>query len=424
MFIARSLARIRAARMAFLLVVAIPTVVVVGWAGYRRSDGHRAAVERQWQAATGLPLVIGRIEHPRPGVIRACDCILPAAVDRPAFVIPLVELESSADEDRLRLGTLPCDPAAASVLAGLAHGWIMDDVRFRRTCIVEVADFRWTDEPPAESPHERPRGGPLRIECVVRDDSRAVRVVRRGDPTDEVRVVRLTTTDDGSPADRLEIDATCSTPIPLGVLLAASGAPPSVAAAKSGSARVSGELRAARRAGNWRGTAQGRIDEIELAALAEAVGSRGAGRATIDVARLAWEHGRLTEGLVECVAGSGWIDGRLFDRIVLATGARPGLAAGPLQADAVRSFDAAGCIATAGEQGVQFLPTPRLPLALAVWKGSVLLAPPSGPVPNDRLAWMLTAPGTAFGPAAGPGAWLMSVLPAPVPAAPGSGRQF
>ena len=61
MFIARSAARIRAARTAFLLLAAVPTAAVIGWAAYLHSDGHRTAVERQWQNATGLPLTIGRI---------------------------------------------------------------------------------------------------------------------------------------------------------------------------------------------------------------------------------------------------------------------------------------------------------------------------------------------------------------------------
>ena len=70
MFIARSRARIRAARMVFLLAGAVPVAAFVAWAAYLHSDSHRTAVERQWQDATGLPLSIGRVEHPRPGVVR------------------------------------------------------------------------------------------------------------------------------------------------------------------------------------------------------------------------------------------------------------------------------------------------------------------------------------------------------------------
>lgn len=414
MFIARSQARIRAARIAFLLLAAIPTAVVVGWAAYVRSDAHRAAVERTWQRATGLPLTVGRIDHPRPGVIRGHDCLLPATTERPAVSISAIEVESSADEDRFRLESLACDPAAASALAALARAWLMDPLRFDRTCIIDVNDFHWADEPTT------PDSAGLRIECVARVDSRAIRLVRRGDGNDEVRIVRHLSSP--TPDDRLEIDATCRTPVPLAVLAAAGGVLADGRAASLAAARVSGELHAVREAGRWRGTAEGRIADVDLSAVAASVGGRAMGQATVDVTRLAWNDNRLSDGLFECATGSGWVESRLFDRIVLATGARPGPAAAT-EAQA-REFDMAACIATVGPAGVQFLPASRLPTALAVRDTAVVLAAPTAPVPGDRLAWMLTAPGTAFGPAAGPGAWLMSVLPPLAPPESGSGRQF
>jgi hypothetical protein len=70
------------------------------------------------------------------------------------------------------------------------------------------------------------------------------------------------------------------------------------------------------------------------------------------------------------------------------------------------------------------MPTTRLPAGLATWQGEVLLAPPPAPVPGDRLAWLLSTPGTAYGPAIGPGSWLISVLPAATPPPSASGRQF
>lgn len=412
MFIARSQARIRVARIAFLLLAAIPTAVVVGWAGYVRSDAHRAAVERAWQRATGLPLTIGRIDHPRPGVIRGHDCLLPATTEWPAVAIPSIEVESSADEDRFRLGSLACDPAAASALAVLARAWLMDPLRFDRTCIIDVNDFHWGDEPTTLDP------AGLRIECVARAGSRAIRLVRRGDGDDEVRIVRHVST----PEDRLEIDATCLTPVPLAVLAAAGGMVADGRVASVAAASVSGELHAVRESGRWRGTAQARIADLDLSAIAASVGGQAMGRASVDVTRLVWDDNRIREGLVECATGSGWVDSRLFDRIVLATGARPG--PGVVSEAQVREFDTAACLATVGPAGVQFLPTPRLPAALAVRRAAVVLAAPAAPVPGDRLAWMLTAPGTAFGPAAGPGAWLMSVLPPLGPPESGSGRQF
>lgn len=416
MFIARSQARIRAARIAFLFLAAIPTAVIVGWAAYVRSDAHRAAVEQAWQRTTGLPLTIGRLDHPRPGVIRGHDCLLPATTERPAVSIPSIEVESSAEEDRFRLGSLACDPAAASALATLARAWLMDPLRFDRTCIIEVNDFRWADEP------TKPDRVALRIECVARTGSRAIRLVRRGDGTDEVRIVRQLSSPALDSDDRLEIDASCLAPVPLAVLAAAGGMLAGEHGSSPAAARVSGELHAVREAGRWRGTAQGRIDRVDLSVVAASVGGRAMGQATVDVTRLAWEDNRLSDGLIECVTGSGWVDSRLFDRIVLATGARPG--PGVAAEAQAREFDIAACLATVGPAGVQLLPAPRLPTALAVHHSAVVLAAPAAPVPGDRLAWMVTTPGTAFGPAAGPGAWLMSVLPALGPPEAGSGRQF
>jgi hypothetical protein len=425
MFVARSAARVRLARVAFVLLGLAPAAGLVAWAVHRRSDGHRAAIERRWQEAVGLPLAVGRVEHPRPGVIRGLDCVLPAAEGRPAIAVPLVEVESSADEDRIRIGRFACDATAAAVLAALGREWLADEVRFRRTCLIEVADFSWAKlSPPSDTP-----AAPLRVECVVRPDGRAVRIVRRGQADDELRIVRGSPaatgpeSGAGAGAQAFTITAACSEPVPLAVLAVASGAGLPAAAA-CGSATVTGTLEATRTGAGWAGSARGDIADIDLAAAAAAVGGRATGTATIDVTRLVWSGGRVTDALFECIAGAGSLDGRLFDRIVLALGARPGPAATPIPPGGERGFDAAACIVGVGPHGVQVLPTTRLPAGLATRRGDVLLAPPAAPVPGDRIAWMLSAPGTTYGPAIGPGSWLISVLPAPSPQPSDSGRQF
>ena len=75
---------------------------------------------------------------------------------------------------------------------------------------------------------------------------------------------------------------------------------------------------------------------------------------------------------------------------------------------------------------MQVQPNAKLPAGLATSHGEVLLAPPSGAVTADRVAWLFSSPGTTYGPTAGPGAWLMSVLPssAPQPAATDDGKRF
>jgi hypothetical protein len=422
MFVARSAARVRLARITFLLLGLAPAAALVAWAVHRRSDAHRAAIERRWQEAVGLPLTVGRVEHPRPGVIRGRECVLPATPDRPAIPLPLVEVESSADEDRIRVDRFACDAAAAAAFTALARTWLADDVRFRRTCIVEVADFSWSDAAatPADALPSAP--APLRVECVAGPGGRALRVVRRGGG-DELRIVREPAAATDAAFQTITITASCSEPIPLAVLAVAAGAGLQAATA-SGAATVSGTLEATHGSEGWEGQARGRIAGIDLAAAATAVGGRATGSATIDVTRLAWSGGRVTDALFECLAGAGSLDGRLFDRIVLALGARPGPAASPLPPGGDRDFDAAGCIVGVGPHGVQVMPATRLPSGLATRQGDVLLAPPATPVPGDRIAWLLSTPGTTYGPAIGPGSWLISVLPAAAPPPNGSGRQF
>jgi hypothetical protein len=440
MFIARSAARIRFARAVFLLLGLAPATGLVAWAVHRRSDAHRLAVEERWEEALGIPLAVAAVEHPRPGVIRGRRCILPAVADRPAIELPLVEIESSDDEDRIRIGHLDFDAATAATFAALARQWLADEVRFRRTCIIEVADFSWgTAIPPSAAKGLEPAATPLRIECVARPGTRALRIVRQaGQSEDEVRIVRGAASaaadaslardgrgeaDPASSPASISLTADCRQSVPLAAVVLAAGGGLDAAVA-CGEATVSGELDAAWDAGGWRGTARGRIDRVELASAAAAIGGTARGRATIDVTRLAWEHGRVSDALVECAVGAGAVDGRLFDRIVLALAARPGPAARPLPPGGERSFDAAACIVGVGPHGVQVMPSNRLPIGLAVYGGELLLAPPAAAVPGDRIAWMLSAPGTAYAPALGPGSWLMSVLPEPGAPPEGAGRQF
>ena len=112
--------------------------------------------------------------------------------------LPLVEIESSADEDRIRIPWLACDPGTAAIAFDLAGRWLVDDIRFRRACVVEVGRFSWGDATPRDE--EGPEASPpsLRVECVMHDGSRAIRIVRRDTTDDEVRIVRHPATPSGS----------------------------------------------------------------------------------------------------------------------------------------------------------------------------------------------------------------------------------
>ncbi len=413
MFVARSANRIRRARLAFLAAGLIPTVVLVGWAVHLRSDAHRATVERRWQESLGLPIAVGRIEHPRPGVIRAYDCVLPAAGSRPAVAVSVLEIESSADEDRLRLPWIAGDTGTAAVAIELAGRWLTDDLRFRRACIIDIARFSWGDAATRDGDDPGTPLHPLRIECVRHDGSRAIRIVRRGTTDDEFRIVRHPpSSPDGT--NTYQIDAVLRTPVPLAVVALTAGRPPSLAVGGP-QATVTGSIEARCTESGWQGDARGTLVGLDLATAAATLGDRAAGTATVEISRLAWNEGRLTDALLEAVAGEGWIDRRLFDRIVLALAARPGAAAARVPPTEPLVFDAAGCIVAIGPHGVQVQPSARVPTGLATTRGEILLAAPAGPVSSDRVAWLFSSPGTTFGPTAGPGAWLMSVLPPLVP---------
>jgi hypothetical protein len=424
MFVARSTAGIRRARLAFLVAALFPTAVLVGWAVHLRSDAHRATVERRWQEALGLPISVGRIEHPRPGVIRVHDCVLPAWEGRPAIVVAMLELESSADEDRLRLPWVAGDSGTAAVAIELAGRWLTDDLRFRRACIIDIARFSWGDSATRDGDDPNTPLTPLRIECVRHEGSRAIRIVRRGSTDDEVRVVRHTVASPDS-SSSYDIDAVIRTPIPVAVVAMAAGHLPSLTAGGP-QATVTGTLEAKYTHAGWQGEARGTLAGLDLATAAAALGDHAAGVATIELSRLAWHDGRLTDGLFEASTGEGWIDRRLFDRIVLALAARPGAAAARVPPTEPLAFDTAACIVAIGPHGVQVQPSARVPAGLAITRGEILLAPPAGPVSSDRVAWLFSSPGTTFGPTAGPGAWLMSVLPplVPKPAPTGGDRRF
>lgn len=410
MFIARSAARIRQARLLFLVAGLAPTVALVAWAMHRRSETYRAQVEARWQEAIGLPIVVGRIEHPRPGVTRVHDCMLPPATGRTAVALPLVEIESSADEDRIRIPRLACDPGTAAIAFDLAGRWLVDDIRFRRACVVEIGGFSWGDGPPHE--HDKPGASPssLRVECVKHDASRAIRIVRRDTPGDEVRIVRHPH-DRAGASTTYDVHATITTPIPVAILAPLAGSHSAGLTSAGPHATVAGSLVASCTNDGWQSEARGRINGIDLAAAASTVGDRATGIASVDISRVNVTGGRVRDALAEVNVGVGHVDRRLFDRIVLALGARPGAAAARVPPTEPLPFDAAACIIAIGPHGVQVQPTPRVPGGIATTQGDVLLAAPGGPVTADRIAWLLSSPGTAFGPTAGPGAWLMSVLP-------------
>jgi hypothetical protein len=96
---------------------------------------------------------------------------------------------------------------------------------------------------------------------------------------------------------------------------------------------------------------------------------------------------------------------------VTTVGCRPGPSYATLAAAGDCRFDAASCRIRITPGGVVLTAGPRLGGPLAVTDGRPLVEPPVADVPVSRLTWLLAPPGAAYVPSAGPGAWLLSIMP-------------
>lgn len=411
MFIARSAARITRARTLFVLLALIPCIALVAWAVHRRSAAHRDAVRLGWQRQLGLPISVASIDHPRPGVVRGFDCVIEATDGRPAVSAPTIEVETTAEEVRLRIDRLRCDASAAALLAGVAREWLERGARYDRDCVIEVADFAWATAVPDDATS-------VRIECVAHAGTRAVRIVRPGiaDAPDELRIVRATDAPiDGDTRDersgvRFEIEADCRRPLPVAILAACTAGLPLDGIEAGPTASVTGTLDAASGPNGWSGAARGLVERVDLAAVTAALPSGASGEATISIDELRWSGDRIATCDLGCTAGRGRIGQRLLETLVATLGCRPGAAYGPADGRD-RNFDAAAWRIRIDDRGAELLAGPGLGGGLASLDGRSLVDPPAGGFPAERLAWLMAPRGSTFVPAGGPGGWLISILP-------------
>jgi hypothetical protein len=422
MFIPRSSARLRLVRLLFLGLALGPSALVATWAAHLRSDGHRDDVRRGWERALGVPIRVGAVTHPRPGVVWVESCVM-SAPDGPArLALPRVEVETSAAEVRLRIPSVRGDAAAAGLLAALAADWLARGARFDRNCVIEVDDFVWVT-PGVEASNAGQRAGTpsgLRIECVATAEGRAVRVVRRGaegQSDSEVRVVRSPgdepAGDAAGPAATARIDVVgrWTDPLPWGVLVALASATPTRESFTGPGAAVTGRVEAWRDDRGWHGSLAGRIEDVDLAACGATLGVSAAGSAMVDVRTIEWAADRIVDCELEWRVGRGHVSSSFIEALIGTLGCRLAMPLAGAAVGGVHSFEAAGALVRIHAGGLELLAGPRLSGALALADGKALIWPPSGPVPLDRLAWLLAPPRTPAMPAAGPGAWLMAIMP-------------
>jgi len=416
MFIAHSASRTRLVRLLFFALAVGPVAAVSGWATWVRSAAHRRATERAWERGLGVPVRMAGLIHVRPGAVRAVSCRLAAADGSAGLEIPEAELEATTSALRVRIARIRCDPAAARLLAGVAADWLGRGPGWMQDCVVEIDDFAWVATPEPSDIRSPPTAGSasLRIECVATAEGRAVRVVLRPEghaSQSEVRIMR-------SPADfpplasgaapRTEVVGTWTEPLPLPVLAGLVSSPPPRLGPE---ATATGRLDLWRDPQGWHGTITGQISGIDLAACGDALRVAAAGAATIEIRSLNLVAGRIEACELACQAGRGMVARSFLDALVSQLGCRPGIGTPAGSSGGPCGFDQAGALVRAHRGEIELLPPPRLGGALAIGAGGALLWPPPGPVPAMQLAWLFAPPGTPSLPAAGPGAWLMSLLP-------------
>jgi hypothetical protein len=413
MFIERSTAKIRSVRALFVALGLVPCAGLVAWALLRHSPAHCDAIRHEAEQVLGMPLAVGAVEHIRPGALRLRDCVLAAPDGRSLLTLPEIEVETSADEVRLRLPKISCSPAVAAALAGVARSWLEEPVRFSKAWVIDVGSMAW-DRPHGELDrhHAVASAGdgsfPLRIECVAVGDSRAVRVHRvdRRKESDEVRVIATT----GSPR-RHELRGRVHTPIPWSVLQAL--VPPVFGSTNLGpGAMVSGEVEASTAGGDWSGVATGLVEGGRLEDVAVGTRYQIEGPLAIEVERLEWDADRLVALAATMSAVRGTVAQSLLGALVTTCGCRAGPAFQSLAGEPLRAFDDLAVRVAIDSRGLRLSAAENRSGALARRQGLSLLDEPAGAVSLDRLAWLIGPADAPAVPASPTTSWLMRTLPA------------
>lgn len=403
MFVERSAARIRLVRMLFVLVCLLPTVGLVSWVAYRRSSLSRDPLLSAWSQTLGVTVTADSVENIRPAVMRLRNVALTTATNRLLLGVEVAEYETRDQGRLVRLPSLEIDQAGVTTLAGLSLAWLTEAVRFPEGGVIEVDSLTWRG---AASPRQQ---GGFRIEFVVADSGRAIRIRREPADSDELRLRAVS-----SPAGlRLEVE-----------LIAEQGLPADLAAAVTGwlpnfgdAAVIRGSLQAAATpktpdGGDWRwsGVGQGVVTDVAVGELAEAAGQQASGVAVLQIEDLAVEDSRIAAARMTLSVKDGELGRGLVERLITVFGCRLGPAAATLVtgdawlAGPPLAFDEASLAVSLDRSGVTLRGVGAAGDTLAVLGGRGLLETVSTRIGYDRFAWL-------FAPMI-PGA-----IPATIPAA-------
>jgi hypothetical protein len=419
MFIEQSAERVRLVRALFVLTGLLPCLAFVGFAVWRNSTRHVAAVERECAAVLGVPVEIGGIRHLRPGAMRLESVTVFAATGESIVRLPTLDVEISAGEIRLAAGRLKCTPRAVAFLAQRAGDWLGQPERFSKAWVVDVDEVVWHLEEPLRAPAPAAtRPGGIHAECVSVEGVRAVRVRREPQTNDEIRV-QSTIVAAAGPADaaaatnirRLEVQAVVDEPLPAAIAAAMTPMPAALRLTPGSDALVRGRIAAVSQEGRWSGECTGTLERIDLAACTANTTHRLTGEAEVTISSLRFDHGRLLSCDADCVAAAGRVSQVFLGAIVGMLGCRAGPAFRSLASEQIRSYDDLACRIRIDDRGLMIRAPGDRAGAVLRSQGLSLLEEPVEPVPTERLAWLLSPPGRVSVPASDESAWLLSWLP-------------
>ena len=411
MFIEQSKAKIRFARLVFLVLGVMPVLVLTWWAIKRNSLEHLASFRREIEQQLGEPLGIQKIEHVRPGVVRLWGCEVLSPRGDVLVRLPEIEVETSATEMRMTIPSMECGADVMSVMASLGKAWLFEPVRFSRSWIIDVHAFRWMRMdsdgtlPTEDSTRISYEPFPLRIECVAAGGSRAIRFHRVSSNSDEVRVIA--TVEDGM---ELHVHGTVETPVPWHVLKVC--VPDLAEVIRLGpTALATGVLSGHYEHGSWSAEMTGRVEGVQMEELSTWSHDLE-GVATLQIERLQWHKGRLKSLAATVAAAHGILSQSLLGDLVTAFGCRAGPAFHALDGKQRRVFDDLNIDVFIDENGLRLKSEGASDGVLVRCQGLSLLQEPLEVVPLDRLSWLLRPAGGVL-EVSHPlsSSWLLQVLP-------------
>jgi hypothetical protein len=297
--------------MAFLVVCAVPTLVVLGWAVWHHTPGHRQACARRIAHRLGVRASLANVSHPRPGatIFRGLEL---ADIETGRTLLAVDELHAVGSRDtrllsasRVQIAHSHFDPLW-KILSARLRAWSCGSVRFAVNRVLL-----------GEQTFAQVRG---RLESTSAGAQTLVRFDLADAATTApvwLRVVRDRQT--SPPSTRIEVNTgdtwlACSTLGPVAPSLSQLG----------DTARFCGWLWAGKRSGGWEGELAGTLTGVDLERLVS-VGypHRLSGMAGIVVQRANFRCGRLEVATGSFVAGPGVIGRSLcqaaVDRLQLTT---------------------------------------------------------------------------------------------------------